>query len=369
LAVFILDHAPWRAIFFINLPLATAAFLVTAIRVPEARFTPGRKMDWSGGCLAVLWLGTLAYGLTAMGEANSDRVLSVIAIVLGCFGLLAFLVHEAATSSPMMPVALFSSALFLGVNGLTFFLYFALSGALFFLPSVLIDAHGYSATLAGSVFLPFTLVVAILSRIAGNLTQRLGLRFLLTLGPALTAVSFLLLIPATGEGSFWSAVVPVMALMGIGMGITVTPLSTAVMNAVPTDRAGVASAVNNAISRVAGLVAVASLGVAASTGFRQALAGATAPDRVIAVLNAFGVGALAQAEQHIEPSMRAELIGLGSAATLRGFAFVALISAGGAGFGALVAFSTVGRRGPTVMISRAESRFSDAANAKIVDGE
>jgi predicted MFS family arabinose efflux permease len=300
-------------------------------------------MDWFGGGLAVLWLGALAYGLTAMGEAHSDQILAVSATALGVLGLLAFLFHERVTRSPMMPLALFSSTLFLAVNSLTFFLYFALTGALFFLPTVLIDSHGYSATLAGSVFLPFTLVLAVMSRLAGTLTKRFGLRILLILGPAVTAASFLLLMPATANGSFWTAVVPVMAMMGIGMGITVTPLSTAVMNAVPTDRAGVASAVNNAISRVAGLIAVASLGIAASTGFRQVLVSATAPDHMIAVLNAFGFGALAQAATHIEPPMRSALVAIGSTATLRGFAFVAIISAASAAFGTLLVFFTVGR--------------------------
>jgi MFS family permease len=339
----ILDHFSWRAIFIINLPIAIAAFTVIWTRVPEARFTPERRIDWLGGGLAVIWLGALAYGLTALGEPSKSPIPGLFAIGVGCGGLFVFLVHESKTASPMMPLAL-SSKILSGVNGLNLFLYFALAGALFFLPAVLIDAHGYSATLAGSVFLPFTVVLAIVSRAVGPLTKRYGLRLLLTLGPVLTAISFALLPPATADGSFWFAVAPVMMLMGIGMGITVTPHSTAVMNAVSTDRAGVASAVNNSVSRVASLVAVASLGIAATAGFRQALAHTPAPDQVVALLRNAGVGALAQASRNVDPSLRPDLVRLGSVVTLRGFALVATSSSVFALIGALVAFLTVGDR-------------------------
>jgi MFS family permease len=167
---------------------------------------------------------------------------------------------------------LFRSSAFANVNALTLLLYFALSGALFFLPMVLIEVHGYSATKAGSVFLPFTVMMALLSRLGGMMADRFGVRMLLTAGPVITGVSFALLAPAVAQGSYWFAVAPVMALMGLGMGITVAPLSTTVMNAVSNDRIGVASGVNNAISRVAGLIAIAGLGVVATFGFRQAAA-------------------------------------------------------------------------------------------------
>jgi MFS family permease len=181
-----------------------------------------------------------------------------------------FVRHERRCAAPMMPLDLFRVSAFANVNALTLLLYFALGGALFFLPTALIEAHGYSAAKAGSVFLPFTLVMAVLSRLGGAMADRFGTRMLLTAGPVITGVGFALLAPAVLHGGYWLAVVPVMAVMGFGMGITVAPLSTTVMNAVPDEHIGVASGVNNAISRVAGLVAVAGLGVIATLGFRQA---------------------------------------------------------------------------------------------------
>jgi MFS family permease len=169
-----------------------------------------------------------------------------------------------------MPLDLFHVPAFANVNALTLLLYFALSGALFFLPQALIEAHGYSAAQAGSVFLPFTLIMAVLSRLGGVMADRFGTRMLLTVGPLITGLSFALLAPAVFHGSYWLAVMPVMALMGLGMGITVAPLSTTVMNAAPADRVGVASGINNAISRVAGLIAVAGLGIMATLGFQYA---------------------------------------------------------------------------------------------------
>jgi MFS family permease len=229
-------------------------------------------MDWPGGALAVIGLGLLAYGLTAFGEQESDRRLAIGLTLAGAAALGLFIRHEKRAAAAMMPLDLFRSSAFTNVNLLTLLLYFALSGALFFLPMALIEAHGYSAARAGSVFLPFTLVMALLSRLGGTMADRFGVRMLLTVGPAVTGLSFALLALAVFHGSYWLAVAPVMAAMGLGMGITVAPLSTTVMNAVPDDRIGVASGINNAVSRVAGLIAVAGLGVVATFGFQRAAA-------------------------------------------------------------------------------------------------
>jgi predicted MFS family arabinose efflux permease len=227
-------------------------------------------MDCLGAVLAVLGLGLLAYGLTALGERESQRSIAILLTLAGAVILILFVLHERRSTAPMMPLDLFRVSAFANVNALTLLLYFALSGALFFLPQALIEAHGYSAARAGSVFLPFTLVMAVLSRLGGILADRFGTRMLLTVGPLITALSFALLAPAVFHGSYWLAIVPVMAVMGLGMGITVAPLSTTVMNAAPADRIGVASGINNAISRVAGLIAVAGLGVIATLGFQYA---------------------------------------------------------------------------------------------------
>ncbi|WP_152568694.1 MFS transporter [Microvirga sp. BSC39] len=271
----LIDIGPWQAIFWINIPVAALALWLCWRHVPDDPGLKDTAMDWLGAVLAVVALGLLAYGLTAFGERESQRGIAILLTMAGAAALGLFMLHERRSAAPMMPLDLFRIPAFANVNALTLLLYFALSGALFFLPTVLIEAHGYSAARAGSVFLPFTLMMAVLSRLGGVLADRFGTRMLLTLGPLITALSFALLAPAVFHGSYWLAVVPVMAMMGLGMGITVAPLSTTVMNAAPDDRIGVASGINNAISRVAGLIAVAGLGIIATLGFQYAAAWAS----------------------------------------------------------------------------------------------
>lgn len=321
----LIDIGPWQSIFWINVPVAAAALWLCWRLVPESPVMREKAMDWLGGLLAVLALGLLAYGLTSLGERESHKGLAALLALAGAVLLGLFVRHEKRSAAPMMPLDLFRVPAFAHVNALTLLLYFALSGALFFLPTALIEAHGYSAARAGSVFLPFTLLMAALSRLGGVMTDRFGTRMLLTAGPLVTALSFALLAPAVFHGSYWLAIAPVMAVMGLGMGITVAPLSTTVMNAVPDDRIGVASGVNNAISRVAGLTAVAGLGVIATFGFRRAAAWA----------NPELAGLFGQATFGALPSMPATppdpLRDVYTTAMIGGFGLVALICAAAAG--------------------------------------
>ncbi len=217
----------------------------------------------------------------------------------------------------MMPLGLFESWPFSGANALTFLLYAALTGALFLMPMTLIDAHGYTATRAGLSMLPFTILVGALSKFAGGFVDRTGARLPLTIGPAVVALAFAALVWVAIDGSFWTAVVPSMALLGIGMGITVAPLSTTIMNAVPDDKAGTASGINNAVSRAAGLIAVAAFGLVAQVGFAATGAGGS-----------FG-----------EPS---GAISAYSDGMVRGFAFVAVACSALAALAAAVGFATLG---------------------------
>jgi predicted MFS family arabinose efflux permease len=226
----------------------------------------------------------------------------------------------------MMPLGLFRIRAFAGINALTLLLYFGLSGAMFFLPTTLIEAHGYSAARAGSVFLPFTLVMAVLSRMGGMLADRWGAGRLLTFGPLLTGISFALLVPAVANGGFWAAVVPVMVLMGLGMGITVAPLSTVVLNAVAVERAGVTSGINNAISRIAGLVAVSALGAVATFGFQRV--GAAAEPGLAQIFAGATFGASLPINGSSETS--AALTALYRQATIAGFAWAAAVSSAAA---------------------------------------
>jgi len=259
----LIDHASWQTIFLINLPIAAIALAIIITGIADLPTGPAQPMDWAGALLAVASLGALAFGLTLLGEpgAPPDHALWIGLAGLVLFGL--FLAWEFITPAPMMPPRLFAMRQIAGVNALTLLLYFALAGAIFFIPSTLINADGWSAAKSGSIFLAFTAMLATLSRFGGAIADKFGVRLPLTVGPAVTAASFVALGPAVADGGYWSAMIPAMLLMGLGMGITVAPLSTAVMNGAPAGQSGIASAINNAVARVAGLIAVASLGAVA----------------------------------------------------------------------------------------------------------
>jgi MFS family permease len=189
-------------------------------------------------------------------------------LAAGIVLLAAFLWEEARSEAPMMPLKLFSARRFAGVNLLTLLLYAGLGGAFFFLPFLLIQVHGFSATLAGAAFLPFTVIMAALSRWSGGLIDRFGARLPLIIGPAIAALGFVLL-PTTGD-SYAGMLLP-MIVLGLGMAITVAPLTTTVINAVPERQAGVASGINNAVASLASLLAVAILGGVALEAHNRAL--------------------------------------------------------------------------------------------------
>jgi EmrB/QacA subfamily drug resistance transporter len=267
----LVDTLSWRAIFFINVPLALVALLLTVRWVAESRDQSARGVDWAGSALAIAGLGLLAYGLTAasnVGWANS----AVLASLCGSAVLLsALLWWEARAAAPMLPLVLFRSLTFSGANVVTLLLYFALSGELFFLPFYLIDIQGYSAAEAGAAFLPFSLILAALSRWAGGLNERYGARMLLTVGSLVSATGLTLFALPLRAVGYWSAVFPAMAVWGFGMTLCVAPLTAAVMRSAGDRYAGAASGINNATARIAGMLAVALLGVVAVGTFRTTL--------------------------------------------------------------------------------------------------
>ncbi|MEM9229912.1 MAG: DHA2 family efflux MFS transporter permease subunit [Pseudomonadota bacterium] len=266
------DADVWRWIFAINLPIGAIALGLLWLRVPPDAPATAHRLDWVGAVLATAALGLLAWGLTGAEGEHSAPTLARMSIwgAAGLLCLLVFIRWEVRVPHPMMPPHLFASRAFSVANLVTFGLYFALSGVLFYLPMTLISGWQLPEAQVGLMFMPLTVAIAVGSGPVGRLASRIGARPLIAGGSLVVGLSYAGLALAVQLQTFWGGVLPALCAMGIGMALIVAPLSVAVMGAVGEDDAGAASGINNAVSRVAGLVAVAGLGGVASAAYRWA---------------------------------------------------------------------------------------------------
>jgi EmrB/QacA subfamily drug resistance transporter len=261
--------ASWRLIFFINLPLAVIVVAVTWRHVPESRDPKATApIDVTGGVLGTLGLVGLTYGLI-QGPASGWASPAVLAALVGGVAVLGvFLWWEHRDSAPMLPLSLFRSTQFTATNIVTFIVYGAIGGALFLLPIALQEVSGYTALEAGISLLPVTVITFALSSRSGELASRIGPRLQMSAGPVLVGVGFGLFVLIGRSGNYVTEVLPGVVVLGFGLAITVAPLTSTVLAAVPAEHAGMASAVNNDVARAAGLIAVALLPAAGGiTGY------------------------------------------------------------------------------------------------------
>ena len=265
----LVDQWGWPAVFLLVVPLAAITVALCRWRVPVSPSRTREALDYVGALLLALSLGLLIYGLVAALPGIGRAVLLSLSLFLG----VAFLWRERRFRAPMLPLRLFRSPVFSGANAMTFLLYAALSGTLFFLPFNLIQVQGFSATQAGAAFLPFSLVMGFGSTLAGDRMRKVNPRWMLTIGPLVAALGFAALAIPGQDAGYVSGFLPGILLVGIGMTLAVAPLTTVVMSSVDAGESGLASGVNNTAARVAGTVAIAALTTVAVWHFGGTLPG------------------------------------------------------------------------------------------------
>lgn len=323
----LVERFSWRAVFFINLPLAALVIVLSLWHVPESSAENKQPLDWWGALLVALGLGALVYGLIESSRLGFGHP-AVVGAIVGALTFLAFFLwREARVAHPMLPLDLFRSRTFAGANLLTLLLYGALGGALFFLPLNLIQVQLYSPAAAGAALLPLILIIFFLSRWSGGLLEKYGAKTPLIVGPLIAAAGFaLFLLPGIG-GSYARTFLPAVVVLGVGMAISVAPLTTAVMNSVAQERAGIASGVNNAVSRAAGLLAIAVFGIVMLQTFTLSLTSTLPEESRAALANQSDRLAAIDLPNDWPPAQRAAAKAAIDRAFVRGFRLTMAIAA------------------------------------------
>ena len=257
---YLIDAVGWRSIFLINLPIGAAVVVAALRHVPES-LNPamGDSLDLSGSLLAVVGLAGVTFGLIQFGVEGASEPLAAVAMAIGVTAIAGFVLVERRGRSPMLPLEIFRSDQFVAANAVTFVVYGAFGAVFFLLVIVLQNALGYSPIAAGAASLPITVLLLLFSARAGALAQRIGPRIPLTVGPLLIAAGMLLMTRIDSESSYLGDVLPAMVVFGLGLAATVAPITATALAAARERHAGIASGVNNSVSRTAQLIAVAAL--------------------------------------------------------------------------------------------------------------
>ena len=288
------DLVSWRLVFAINvLPIAATLWLLVLLRQRDER-QAGVKVDYLGAVLAVIGIGGPVYALIEQGHYGWANPALYLPMVIGILAFAAFLWRQHVAAAPMMPLELFRVRNFAVGNLATTAIYGALSLGGFLVVVFLQQVGGFSATMAALAILPPTVTLILLSTFVGGLSARFGPRLFMTLGPILAGIGYILMLTVTAEVNYWTQVLPGVLLFGFGLTLTVAPLTSAILGAISERQAGIGSAINNAVARVAGLIAIALLGIITGStldlaGFHRGLIVTAALFFVGGIISAIGI--------------------------------------------------------------------------------
>jgi EmrB/QacA subfamily drug resistance transporter len=346
------QNVSWRLVFFINVPVALVVLAALYWRVPETKKQDGKGgLDLIGSFLATIGLGLIVFALIDSGNIGFGHAKVIVPFVVGGLALVSFIIYEGRTSSPMMPLSLFKSKTFSGANFISFLFWAAWSSAIFFLPFNLIQLQGYTAVGVGVAFAPLMIAIFVFSRWAGGTVAQHGAKPAIIGGTILASIGFYLFtLPGIG-GSYWTTFFPGITILGTGMAIVVSPLTTAVMGAVDLEDSGVASGINNTVGRIAGLLAIAVMGVFALSTFNRnlddELSRLEITEETRQIIDSQRIKILLiEIPENIEPKTRLAIRAAIDVSFLVSFRLMMMISAGLVLFGAVVAWFTIEKGKP-----------------------